>query len=108
MEYVLTKFRIKPGTLSTFKSLLKLTHDDRKAFEDGLVECGVSMECQFIESSPEGDFFYVFKRVQSNEKLKNTVQSSPTQVHETVRKIHTQCLEQRQDFHSIITADPNA
>ena len=106
MEYVLTKFRIKPGSLDRFKKLLQLTHDDRKGFEDGLKECGVSMECQFVENSPDGDFFYVFKRVDNNEKLKTTIKSSPAPIHDVVRLIHSECLEGRQDLYSIITADP--
>lgn len=105
MEYVLTKFRIKKGKLERFNELLKLTHEDRKAFEDGLVECGVTMECQFVESSADGDFFYVFKRVNSNEKLKTTIKASPAPVHEIVRTLHAECLADRQDFHSIITSD---
>lgn len=105
MEYVLTKFRIKKGKLTLFRELLEKTHEDRKAFEDGLVECGVSMECQFVESSADGDFFYVFKKVASNEQLKKTIKSSPTEIHEMVRRIHTECLEPRLDLNSIINAD---
>ena len=107
MEYVLTKFKIKKGSLDRFNELLKMTHEDRHAFEEGLKECGVSMECQFVESSPDGDFFYVFKRVESNENLKKTIKSSPAPIHDVVRLIHTECLEGRQDLKSIITADPH-
>ena len=63
------------------------------------------MECQFVESSADGDFFFVFKRVKDNDQLKKTIKSSPTWIHEIVREIHTDCLTDRQDMHSLITAD---
>jgi len=97
-EFILTKFKIKDGMVERLGVLLQEINSDLEAFRLGLQEAGVRIDCQFIETSDLGNYFYVFKKVASNDRLKEVVASSPSPIYQKVRRVLNECLENRIDL----------
>jgi len=102
MQYILTKFKIKAGkkdTTQEFLSNIHLNHKDNMI--QVLDEAGISLDCSFIE----GNYLYIFKRLDSLEILEDKISNSTLPIYEDIRKWAEECLEERNDIESIAAFD---
>ena len=105
MDYVLTKFRIKQGKLQEFKKMLNDHNARRDEIVEGLQLGKITLECLFIESSKEGDFFFVFKKGADEGRVREQMKTPSLPGDVRAKRLMEQYLEDRVDMKAIATFD---
>jgi hypothetical protein len=98
LQSVLTKARIRPGCTGRVRRFLEELHQKPDELLELLKDAGIFVESDFIEETPQGDYLYVFKRLENLEHLKKRIGNSPLPLSQRIREVLVPCVEGRQDF----------
>jgi hypothetical protein len=103
MDYVLSKFRIKPGKTNELLQRLGKVHSGKEACLEGIKEVSITLDCHFLDRTPQGDYLFIFKKATDHSKVRGIIQNSKSKVYAAIRKIADECLEKGEDLHSFAT-----
>jgi len=103
MQYILTKLKIKDGKKEKAEAFLK--HLKKEAYQDGLEsvkEAKILLECSYIDSHADGDFIYIFKKLEDLQFLRNMIATSKLDIYNQIRTWASECFENLTDLEPIV------
>lgn len=108
MQYILTKLKIRDGKREKAEAFLN--HLKREAYQDGMQsvkEAKILLECSYIDSHADGDFIYIFKKLEDLQFLRNTIATSKLDVYSRIRAWANECFEGLTDLEPIVVFEPS-
>ena len=104
MQYVLSKFKIRTGKVESTRKFLESLHAHHQS-EMAIVlkEANMNIDCSFID----GEYLFIFKRLELLEHLKQKISSSNLKIYEEIRNWYNDSIESREDLFAVAAFDPS-
>ncbi len=93
MQYVLSKFKLRPDAVESAKKFLAEINHKQKEMAEVLSDAAMSLDCSFVDTTPEGSFLFVFKRIEDHEKLRKEMANSKLGIYDSIREWAAKSIE---------------
>jgi hypothetical protein len=103
LQSILTKVRIRPGCTERVRRFLEAFHQKPDELYEVLEDGRIFVESDFIEETANGDYLYVFKRLESIEYLKGRIANSTLPLSRRIREVLVPCVAGRRDLEAVTT-----
>lgn len=106
MQYVLSRYRIKPGmTEQTLAFLRDVNKNHQAEITHVLHHAGMTLDCSFVEETEHGDFVFIFKRLENLASLREQIKQMEGNIYSKIREWAQACLEEGVDLDALAVFD---
>lgn len=82
-----------------------MRHLKNEAYQEGMEsikEARILLECSYIDSHADGDFIYIFKKLEDLHFLRNQIATSKSEIYKKIRAWADECFENLTDLEPIV------